>query len=89
VKQFSLGKVVATRGSINAAGEAQIDIYDLFLRHARCDWGDLCAHDKALNDKALSTEGRVLSRYDLKGLSFYIVTEWDRSVTTLMLTEEY
>jgi hypothetical protein len=72
-----------------AAGEAHVDIHTLFLRHARCDWGDLGLEDKAMNDDALHTEGRLLSRYDVSGLSFYIVTEWDRSVTTLMLTHEY
>lgn len=87
--KFLLGHVVATRGAIEAIQELGIDPVALIMRHASGDWGDLDATDKQLNDHALYEDGRVLSKYDVQGASFYIITEWDRSVTTLMLTDDY
>ena len=60
-------------------------------RHLRGDWGDLDESDRRQNDAALkSGEDRLLSSYSLKpGLKLWIITEWDRSATTLMLPSEY
>jgi len=67
-------------------------------RHARGDWGNVCAEDKALNDQALKTGDRLLSAYAIdptkpaKGYGencLWIITESDRSVTTFLLPSEY
>lgn len=58
-------------------------------RHANQDWGDVDAEDKKTNDKAVKYGGRVLSAYELRGDKLWIITEADRSVTTLMTPDEY
>lgn len=59
-------------------------------RHARGDWGDLDRHDLNENQKALQTGCRIFSAYRASnGVRFWIITEVDRSFTTLLLPEEY
>jgi predicted RNA-binding Zn-ribbon protein involved in translation (DUF1610 family) len=58
-------------------------------RHANQDWGDVDAEDKKTNDNAVKHGGRVLSAYELRGDRLWIITEADRSVTTLMTPDEY
>jgi predicted RNA-binding Zn-ribbon protein involved in translation (DUF1610 family) len=58
-------------------------------RHANQDWGDLCAEDKRENDLSVKQGRRVLSCYELRGDKLWIITEADRSVTTLMTPDEY
>lgn len=63
---------------------------DLVQRHASGDWGDLSAHDQRENEIAVQRGGlRILSAYELEGIRFWIVTEADRSTTTILLPEEY
>ena len=85
---FRLGKVVGTRGAISALTEAEI--YFALARHRHGDWGDLDDEDKASNDAALRNEGRLFSAYhSASGKKFWVITEWDRSVTTVLLPSEY
>lgn len=92
--KFKLGQVVATSGVYEMVGEdikfSQF-VTNSFIRHCNGDWGDLCEEDKMANDFALLNGGdRLFSRYDYKnGVIIYIITEWDRSVTTILLPEEY
>lgn len=77
------------------------DIQPLLDRHAAGDWGDLCEDDKALNNEAISNEanptdpdgndlrGRVMSSYVLHGEKVWVITEYDRSETTVLLPDEY
>lgn len=58
-------------------------------RHTRKDWGDLDEEDKKANDRAVLTGGRVLSSYDLRGDKLWIITEADRSITTILCPSEY
>lgn len=59
-------------------------------RHMRCDWGDVCEADRKENDRALRNGERLLSSYRAKnGTKFWIITEADRSVTTILLPEDY
>lgn len=60
-------------------------------RYMRGDWGDLGAEDREMNDNAVKEpqSDRILARYNLKCGSIYIITEWDRSYTTLMFCNEY
>lgn len=86
--KFNPGQVVETPGA--QANVSAVEFFDLTGRHFSGDWGDLDAEDKRANDRAVKTGERILSKYKLKnGKSIYIITEWDRSVTTLLLPEEY
>lgn len=85
---FPMGKVVVTRGII-AKVPMEVAIHAI-ERHGRCDWGDLCEEDRAANHAALKHDDRLLSKYRTDdGTEFYVITEWDRSFTTVLLTNEY
>jgi hypothetical protein len=88
---FSLGQVVSTPGALNALNENGKDIAEYLQRHVNGDWGDLGDEDKQTNDAAvISAEDRILSAYILPDKTkVWIITEWDRSVTTVLLPEEY
>lgn len=58
-------------------------------RHASADWGDLCPEDTLANDEALHQGGRLLSAYGRGDHRFLIITEADRSITTVLLPEDY
>ncbi len=85
---FPLGQVVVTD---NAA--EQVDPGDLcaaLRRHARGDWGEVDAQDAAANERSLKAGFRLLSAYtDRDGVKFWIITEADRSATTVLLPEDY
>ncbi len=88
--RFKLGKVVATR---NAAEMFKPEEMEKCLhRHHRGDWGDLCPSDRKANDAALNEKEpcRLMSVYKLdEERTMWIITEWDRSVTTILLPEDY
>ncbi len=88
--KFSLGQIVATPGALAALREAGATPLVYVLRHVRGDWGDLDAHDRKENELSLKHGFRLLSAYTLSsGVRIYIITEADRSATTLLLPEEY
>ena len=82
VAVFRLGKLVSTP---NALGQLQQpDILSALQRHQAADWGDVDDHDRQANDRALKEETRLLSVYHTAaGIKFWVITEADRSVTTL------
>jgi hypothetical protein len=84
-----LGRVVATPGALRLLKEAGGHPFDLLVRHVSGDWGDLCAFDRRQNERALHEGYRVLSSYDVPAGRVWIITEADRSVTTILLPEEY
>jgi len=68
----------------------QLDIRSALSRHVRGDWGDLCDEDWKANEDALVNGARLLSVFlSRKKDRFYIITEWDRSLTTVLLPSEY
>jgi hypothetical protein len=79
-------RIVKTRG---ADDFPQDFLMRCLERHANQDWGDLCAEDKKTNDDAVKHGARVLSCYELRGDKLWIITEADRSVTTLLTPDEY
>jgi hypothetical protein len=86
---FPLGSIVATRAVYLWAQENEIDLLNVINRHAAKDWGELDADDKRANDYDLLNGGRVLSRYTVQNEALYVITEHDRSSTTLMFVHEY
>ena len=90
VPLFPLGETVATPSALAALDLAGIAPEALLARHERGDWGDLSGHDRQMNGQALSSGGRLLSAYVLPNdTRVWIVTEADRSVTTLLLPDDY
>lgn len=88
--RFPLGRIVATPGAIQAMQGAGQSPAVFLARHAIGDWGDICTSDKLLNDEAIADEGRLLSAYETsKGVRLWVITEADRSATTILLPEEY
>ena len=85
---FPLGKTIVTSTALQTL-DAQ-DLLTALRRHARCDWGDCSPEDAAENETALREGFRLLSVYrDRTGTKFWIITEADRSVTTILLPEDY
>ena len=83
-----VGKIVATPNAL--AQLTDEDMIAALLRHVFGDWGDVCAEDKAQNDRALVEGTRILSVYHAaNGTKFWVITEADRSVTTVLLPEDY
>jgi len=88
--KFPLGQLAATPGAIEAMQEAEQLPIDFLSRHARGDWGDVDEEDRDANDMALDHGYRILSAYTTaNGETLWIITEADRSVTTILLPEEY
>lgn len=90
--KFRCGRLVATPAAIDAAEKAGQDFLPFLSRHFRGDWGDVCAEDAKMNDDALKpgSEERLLSVYTLNsGEKIWIITEWDRSATTILLPSDY
>ena len=89
-KTFSLGQTVMTRGIAELVNSGQLNPLIYLRRHAQGDWGDLSHDDKASNNQALKTGDRLLSCFKVTdSLKIYIITEWDRSATTVLLPSEY
>ena len=87
---FELGQVVATPGALSALGRANQAPAEFLSRHATGDWGELDAEDMAENAYGLAHGFRLLSSYRTRlGETVWVITEADRSATTLLLPEEY
>ena len=84
-----LGRVVATPGALKLLSEMGEDPLGYIARHATGDWGDLCAFDRRQNEIALREGYRVLSSYAVGRECVWVITEADRSATTILLPEEY
>ena len=86
--RFSLGQMVSTRGALE-----DLDGSDILLalrRHINGDWGDICREDWEENEFSLQKGYRLFSVYhSANGVKFYVITEWNRSVTTVLLPDEY
>lgn len=83
-----LGQLVVTPGALDSPAIAQA-IPRLLLRHVQGDWGDLCCEDLTPNDDAVRYGGRLLSAYDVDGQKVWIISEADRSVSTVLRPSEY
>lgn len=89
--RFQPGKLLITRGAEEQLKKHHVNPLTYVERHLSGDWGDLCESDKRQNDSALKTgEDRIFSSYRIsETLTLWIITEYDRSVTTILLPSEY
>jgi len=86
--KFQLGIISSTPGVIRSVNSE--DAYECLCRHESGDWGDIGEEERFENDMALVADDRILSVYrDRNGVEFWIVTEWDRFATTVVLPSEY
>lgn len=96
MNKFVLGTLVTTQ-DVHAEMTRDSKFAEFVLtciaRHKACDWGDLCDSDKLQNDEAVRTgDDRIFSAYENKdhpGWRIWIITEWDRSATTVLFPDEY
>lgn len=85
---FELGQIVATKNVLSVVPSE--DILKGLRRHAVGDWGELCDEDRESNEEGIRHGERLLSAYlDRLGNRFWIITEWDRSITSILLPEDY
>lgn len=90
MNKFALGTIVITPGALVAFAQSEDRIEPFLLRHMRGDWGELDEHDRQENEFSLQKGYRLLSAYTLSdGTRIWIITEADRSATTILLPEEY
>jgi len=94
--KFHLGKLVATPGAIKALADAGQEAQHFLSLHQSGAWGDLDREDRKTNDEAIAHEGdldrqqRVLSAYTTRlGVKLWVITEWDRMLTSILLPDEY
>lgn len=88
---LELGNLVVTRAVSDAMKDPGFTefVKESLERHKNNDWGDLCAEDRKVNSQALRDGARIMSVY--KSPSFetiWIITEWDRSVTTVLFPDD-
>jgi len=96
MSKFPLGRVVITQGALAALSQLGTRWTQLLARHANGDWGELSADDTEMNNAAIDNGDRILSAYKLfarqpygYGNQVWIITEADRSATTILLPDEY
>jgi hypothetical protein len=86
--KFKVGSLHMTRGAADKLH--QEDVFEAFVRHMDGDWGDVDEHDWNANQDAIEFGARLLSSYvDRNDTRFWIITEADRSATTILLPDEY
>lgn len=87
MSKFELGRVVTTRSV--AVSVDPVVTATLVKRHASGDWGNVCEEDAQANETALAEGERILSIYEASGQKVYVITEADRSHTTVLFASEY
>lgn len=89
---FPLGRTVITPTALEALTSRDLAnlIPTILARHELGDWGDVSQEDREANDTAVKGGERLLSAYDIReGFRVWVITEWDRSMTTILLPEDY
>lgn len=90
---FDLGQTVMTRRVANLFNEDRMFrkfVNESFMKYCNANWGETCEEDKELNDQALKSGDRILAVYKKEGFeTIWIITEWDRSATTILFPDEY
>jgi hypothetical protein len=87
---FPAGQITATPGALAMLEHAKKTPFEFLSRHLRGDWGDLCQQDKAENESSLKHGYRLMSSYRIDEIeTLWIITEADRSATTMLLPSDY
>lgn len=87
---FQLGRVVATPAALMALEQSGLTPQALIARHASKDWREMDEEDQKFNEAAIQDGSRILSAYTYpKNSNIWVITEADRSVTTILLPSEY
>jgi len=90
ISKFPLGRIVATPGALAALQAAGQNPHEFLARHTQGDWGDVPEEDRQENELSLREGFRLLSAYHTRlGEKIWIISEADRSATTLLLPSEY
>jgi len=84
---FELGRLSATPRAKDFLNQGEA--MEIIRRHSKGDWGDLSEEDKKENDLSVKEGFRILSSYRIRGKKIWVITEADRSVTTLLFPDEY
>ena len=89
--KFPLGKLVVTRAVMDWLKEHNLvkSIGSILERHHNGDWGEMGEEDCASNEQALKHNLRLMSAYTVKDTKVWIITEWDRSITTILFPDDY
>ena len=88
--KFPLGRILMTTGASEALLTAQHVPPEFLRRHQHDDWGELCAEDSRENERSLRVGSRLLSSYRTRTEDkLWVITEWDRSVTTILVPADY
>lgn len=87
---FSLGQIFLTVGAREALEEANQNAMEFLAKHSTGNWGDVCEDDRKENELSLKEGFRILSSYKTKlGEKIWVITEADRSSSTILLPEDY
>ena len=86
---LTLGRVLATPRALHLVIEAGENPFEYLARHASGDWGELDHHDQRENELSVKNGWRVISAYPVGERRIWVITEADRSVTIILLPEEY
>ena len=86
---FEIGRTVATSTVAAFLEDAGVTPQSLLERHHRADWGSVTPDDQQANEQALAEGDRLLSVYFVRDRKIFVITEADRSATTVMFAEEY
>ncbi|QSI78782.1 hypothetical protein [Niveibacterium microcysteis] len=87
---FPLGRTLITPGALDLLANFNQSPSSLLFRHASGDWGCVCEEDATANTSAVNDGSRILSAFSVGGFTtVWIITEADRSSTTILLPEEY
>jgi hypothetical protein len=87
---FALGAIVGTPGALELLEETGRSPSEFIAKHVSGNWGDaLCDEDRELNDAALKEQSRLFSAYTVGNEKIWVITEADRSSTTLLLPSDY
>jgi hypothetical protein len=86
--RFALGRICITANAMDKIPSEEVRT--ALRRHNQGDWGEIDPHDRAENERAIKFGGRLFSAYTASnGTRFYVITESDHSVTTILLPEDY